>query len=59
MTEKKVVVLGCGSVGSLIAMELARSGVGNFLLVDADTLEYHNLCRHQCGIEDVGDLKVN
>lgn len=59
MTEKKVVILGCGSVGSLIAMELARSGVGNFLLVDADTLEYHNLCRHQCGIEDVGDLKVN
>ena len=27
--------------------------------MDADTLEYHNICRHQCGIEDVGDLKVN
>lgn len=59
MSEKNVVILGCGSVGSLVAMELARSGVGNFLLVDSDTLEYHNLCRHQCGLEDVGDLKVN
>lgn len=59
MTKKKAVILGCGSVGSLVAMELARSGVGHFLLVDADTMEYHNICRHQCGIEDVGDLKVN
>lgn len=59
MSKKCAVILGCGSVGSLVAMELARAGVGHFVLVDADTLEYHNLCRHQCGIEDVGDLKVN
>lgn len=59
MQEKRAVILGCGSVGSLAAMELARAGVGYFLLVDADILEYHNLCRHQCGIEDVGDLKIN
>lgn len=59
MHKKCAVILGCGSVGSLVAMELARAGVGHFVLVDADALEYHNLCRHQCGIEDVGDLKVN
>ncbi len=59
MKEKRAVILGCGSVGSLVAMELARAGIGHFLLVDADVLEYHNLCRHQCGIEDVGDLKIN
>ncbi len=59
MSKKRAVILGCGSVGSLVAMELARSGVGNFLLVDPDVMEYHNICRHQCGIEDVGDLKIN
>lgn len=59
MEKKSVVILGCGSVGSLVGMELARSGVGNFFLIDADVMEYHNICRHQCGIEDVGDLKVN
>ena len=59
MNQKRVVILGCGSVGSLVAMELARSGVGHFLLCDADIVEYHNVCRHQCGIEDVGDLKIN
>ena len=59
MSEKRAVILGCGSVGSLVAMELARAGTGYFYLVDADIVEYHNLCRHQCGIEDVGDLKIN
>ena len=59
MSQKRVVILGCGSVGSLVAMELARSGVGHFCLMDADIIEYHNICRHQCGLEDVGDLKVN
>lgn len=59
MSKKHVVILGCGSVGSLVALELARAGVGSFFLSDADVLEYHNLCRHQCGIEDVGDYKVN
>lgn len=59
MAKKKAIILGCGSVGSLVSMELARAGVGNFLLADPDIVEYHNICRHQCGIEDVGDLKIN
>jgi len=59
MLDKKVIIVGCGSVGSFVALELARSGVGSFLLVDNDTLAYHNLCRHQCGLEDVGKFKVN
>ena len=59
MKKKCAVIIGCGSVGSLVAMELARAGVEKYVLCDADTLEYHNVCRHQCGIEDVGDLKVN
>lgn len=59
MANKRVIILGCGSVGSLVALELARAGVSNFLLCDADIVEYHNICRHQCGLEDVGDLKVN
>ena len=59
MAAKRVAVLGCGSVGSLVVLELARAGVGNFLLVDADIFEYHNICRHQCGVEDVGRYKVD
>lgn len=58
LNEKCAFILGCGSVGSLVALELARAGVGHFVLVDNDILEYHNLCRHQCSIEDVGNYKV-
>lgn len=59
MMDKSAIILGCGSVGSLVALELARSGVGTFLLVDTDIVEYHNICRHQCGISEVGEYKVD
>lgn len=59
MKDKCAFILGCGSVGSLVALELARAGVGKFVLIDNDILEYHNLCRHQCSIMDVGAYKVN
>lgn len=58
MLDKTAVLIGCGSVGSFVAMELARSGVGRFVLVDTDTLEVHNICRHQCGFDDLGRYKV-
>lgn len=49
MLQKKAVFVGCGSVGSLVAVELAKAGVGNFMLIDNDVFGYHNICRHQCG----------
>lgn len=59
MLDKRVVLAGCGSVGSFVGMELARSGVGSFVLIDTDTLEIHNICRHQCGFDDLGRYKVD
>ena len=59
MLNARAIISGVGSVGSLVALELARAGVGHFVLVDNDILEYHNLCRHQCGISDVGRYKVD
>ena len=59
MLTKGAVFIGCGSVGSLFALELARAGVGRFMLVDSDILGYHNICRHQCGIFDVGRYKTD
>lgn len=43
--RKRVVIVGCGSVGSQIAVHLARAGVTCFDLVDADCVELHNLSR--------------
>jgi molybdopterin/thiamine biosynthesis adenylyltransferase len=59
MEASGVIVCGCGSVGSLAALDLARSGVGRFLLVDEDLLSIENLCRHQCSLADVGRQKVD
>lgn len=59
MLSKKVIIAGAGSVGSLISLELARAGVGNFVLADSDILEIHNICRHQLGWKDIGRYKVD
>jgi len=58
MLKTGAMLVGCGSVGSLVAVELAKAGVGRFLLIDSDILGYHNICRHQCGIYDVGKYKT-
>ena len=58
MLNKKAIIIGCGSVGSYICLELAKSGIGHFMIIDFDTVDYQNICRHQCGISDVGEYKV-
>jgi len=40
-----VVVVGCGALGSVSAMALARSGVGRLTLIDRDVPEWSNLPR--------------
>ena len=59
MDEMCAVISGCGSVGSCVALQLARSGVGRFVLIDTDCMEIHNVCRHQCSLVDVGRYKVD
>lgn len=59
MLKRGAVLIGCGSVGSFVALELAKAGVGRFMLIDNDILGYHNICRHQCGIYDVGRYKTD
>lgn len=58
MLEKYAVIIGAGSVGSLIAMQLARAGVKKFILIDGDILKLHNVCRHQLGFRDLGRYKT-
>jgi molybdopterin/thiamine biosynthesis adenylyltransferase len=58
LAEKHVVVVGLGSGGSTVALELAKAGVGRFTLVDPDTLEVANLVRHECDGRYVGSGKA-
>ncbi|BCU69470.1 HesA/MoeB/ThiF family protein [Stygiolobus caldivivus] len=59
LTELKVTVVGCGALGSAIAELLARLGVGNIRLIDADIVELSNLHRTRFFTEeDVGRPKA-
>lgn len=52
-------IVGCGSVGSTIAENLARCGVKNMVLWDFDTVESHNIVNQMFRQQDVGRLKVD
>src|SRR5436305_12029129 len=58
LTDARVLVLGCGSVGGLGAWALASAGVGTLVLVDRDRLEPKNLRRHVCGSGELGAPKA-
>lgn len=54
----RVGIVGLGSVGSKVAVSLARSGVRRFLLVDDDYLAPDNMVRHELSWAYVGTHKV-
>jgi Dinucleotide-utilizing enzymes involved in molybdopterin and thiamine biosynthesis family 2 len=43
-------LLGCGSIGSFLAMSLSRCGISNFELIDKEILSPENIPRHLCGM---------
>jgi hypothetical protein len=53
-----VAVVGCARLGSLMAGMLARAGVDQLDLIDADVLEAHSLEAIECSATDVGRPKV-
>lgn|GEM_PF-6219447 len=58
LDRQLVVIVGVGTVGSQVANELARSGVGRLRLIDGDTLEITNLVRHVLGQQHIGRNKA-
>jgi sulfur-carrier protein adenylyltransferase/sulfurtransferase len=59
LSALKVGVVGLGSLGSRVALSLARAGVRRWVLVDGDVLEGPNLCRFPAGFADIGAMKVD
>lgn len=58
LKNKSVAVIGLGSVGSTVALELAASGVGSLTLIDNDILTIGNICRHEASLRYLGKPKT-
>ena len=56
---KRVVLFGCGAVGSHAGLVLAESGIGSLHLVDNDVLRPGNVVRHTGGRECYGFRKAH
>lgn len=57
--EKRTGIVGLGSLGSKIAVSLARSGVGRIELIDNDLLHPGNMVRHDADWREVGVHKAD
>lgn len=55
LSNSSIAVVGLGALGSTIANNLVRAGVGKIKLVDRDIVEIHNL--HRQLLFDEGDIK--
>ena len=56
--QKSVLLVGCGSVGSELALRLTSAGVGSLTVSDPDELSEKNLYRHALSGKDIGRLKT-
>ena len=56
--NKRVLLLGAGSLGSPLASTLARAGVGRLDILDAQCMETENTSRHVLGLSSSGHAKA-
>lgn len=60
LNKSKVAIFGLGGVGSYALEALARIGIGNFILIDNDTVSLSNINRQLIALHStVGQLKVD
>jgi len=59
LANAKVLIVGCGSGGGNLALQLVMSGIQNLTLIDKDILEPENIIRHVCGRSLLGKKKID
>ena len=58
LKARSVLLVGCGSVGSELALRLTSAGVGRLTISDPETFVEENLYRHVLSVKDIGRLKT-
>jgi len=54
LSSARVLLIGCGALGSNIGIALARAGIGSITLADRDIVEEENLGTHQYSRQEIG-----
>ncbi|ENM5774957.1 HesA/MoeB/ThiF family protein [Vibrio mimicus] len=52
LINARVLIVGCGGLGNVVASYLVGAGVGQVIIADGDVLEVHNLHRQICYREE-------
>ena len=58
LETKSVLLVGCGSVGSELALRLTSAGIGRLTISDPDVFSEDNLYRHVLTLPDIGCFKT-
>ena len=58
LETKSLLLVGCGSVGSELALRLTSAGVGRLTISDPDKFSEENLYRHVLSVRDIGRFKT-
>lgn len=58
LQNSHVVIIGLGAVGSWVSIQLAKTGIENFTLIDSDIVEKSNLNRTFFDDDDIGIKKI-
>lgn len=57
--NKKILVVGCGAIGSKIVVELIKLGLEDITVYDFDKVESHNIANQAFNVDDIGKYKVD
>lgn len=58
ISEAKISVTGCGSIGSYLIQGFSELGMSDFTLIDKEGLSSENIARHICGVSFIGQNKA-
>ncbi len=59
LTQSRVLLIGTGAIGSMMAMALARGGLRKLTTVDFDVVGSGNICRSEFDMQHIGDYKID
>lgn len=59
LASQSIHILGAGALGSQLAVNLVRAGIGKITVIDKDRVEEQNLSTQVWSLDDIGGLKAD